>query len=283
MEAAFWDRVVADGHKLPTDLPLADLTAELTTMLGSSDPYQRDAIAFPTLATWVSGGVYDDLLEGLGDGMTAGLAVGIGEDGTDTVFRRSFSALVLAVVLERATTLATTIGAGLPDDTLLRWGDRVAGWLVRERDLRGFVLGKGWAHALAHGADALGALAQAPVMGRLELTVLLDVIADRLLEPTRSRLVHGEDDRFAAATLCILRRDLVGMEVLEPWVARLADLSTPTPEGIDDPFLVTGNVQSYLRALHLQLALAPRPPACRADLLLVLIGHLRTANHAYLQ
>ena len=46
---------------------------------------------------------------------------------------------------------------------------------------------------------------------------------------------------------------------------------------------MTGNVQSYLRALHLQLALAPRPPACRADLLLVLIGHLRTANHAYLQ
>ncbi len=114
MEAAFWDRVVADGHKLPTDLPLADLTAELTTMLGSADPYQRDAIAFPTLATWVSGGVYDDLLEGLGDGMTAGLAVGIGEDGTDTVFRRSFSALVLAVVLERATTLATTIGTACP-------------------------------------------------------------------------------------------------------------------------------------------------------------------------
>ena len=120
-------------------------------------------------------------------------------------------------------------------------------------------------------------------MGRLELTVLLDVIADRLLEPTRSRLVHGEDDRFAAATLCILRRNLVGMEVLEPWVARLADLSAPTPGGVDDPFLVTGNVQSYLRALHLQLAIAPRPPACRADLLLVLIGHLRTANHAYLR
>ena len=105
--------------------------------------------------------MYDDLLEGLGDGMTAGLAVGVGEDGTDTVFRRSFSALVLAVVLERATTLATTTGTGLPDDTLLRWGDRIAGWLVRERDLRGFVLGKGWAHALAHGADALGALAEA--------------------------------------------------------------------------------------------------------------------------
>ena len=55
---------------------------------------------------------------------------------------------------------------------------------MRERDLRGFVAGKGWAHAVAHGADALGALARSRQSGRLELTVLLDVVADRLLAPT---------------------------------------------------------------------------------------------------
>jgi hypothetical protein len=281
MESAFWDRVVAEGHKVPADRPLAELTAELTTMLGSADPYLRDEIAYPTLATWVSEGVYDELLEGLGDGMTAGLVVGIGEEGTDTVFRRSFSALALAECIERATALSAT-GQGVADETVLRWGDRVAGWLVRERDLRGYVPGKGWAHALAHGADALGVLAEAPQMGRLELTVLLDVIADRLLMPTRARLVHAEDDRLAAATMRILRRDVVSLEVLEPWVARLAARSSPTHDGPEDPFLVTGNVQAYLRALHLQVALAPRPPACRADLLLVLIAELKKANPHFL-
>lgn len=281
MESAFWDRVVAEGHKVPADRPLAELTAELTTMLGSADPYLRDEIAYPTLATWVSEGVYDELLEGLGDGMTAGLVVGIGEEGTDTVFRRSFSALVLAECIERATALAAT-GQGVADETVLRWGDRVAGWLVRERDLRGYVAGKGWAHALAHGADALGVLAEAPQMGRLELTVLLDVIADRLLMPTRARFVHAEDDRLAAATMRILRRDVVSLEVLEPWVARLAARSSTTHGGAGDPFLVTGNVQAYLRALHLQVALAPRPPACRADLLLVLIAELKKANPHFL-
>jgi hypothetical protein len=274
MESAFWDRVVAEGHKVPADRPLADLTAELTTMLGSADPYLRDEIAYPTLATWVSEGVYDDLLEGLGDGMTSGLAVGIGEAGTDTVFRRSFSALVLAECIERATTVDTAVSG----ETVLRWGDRVASWLIRENDLRGFVPGKGWAHALAHGADALGVLAQAPVIGRLELTVLLDVLADRLLAPTMERLVHGEDDRLAMATMQILRRDLVGLEVLEPWVARLAERSRPVADNGDDPYLVTGNVQSYLRSLHLQVALSARPPACRADLLLVLIEQLKKAN-----
>jgi hypothetical protein len=216
--------------------------------------------------------VYDDLLEGLGDGMTSGLTVGLGEDGTDSVFRRSLSARVLAECVSRSTARDV-----LPDDVVLRWGDRVAGWLVRERDLRGFVPGRGWAHAVAHGADALGVLARSPAFGLLELTVLLDVVADRLLAPTRARFVHGEDDRLAAATIQVLRRDLVGIDVLEPWVARLS-AHAQADATADDPFLVTGNVQSYLRALHLQLALGTPAPACRADLLLVLVDGLRATN-----
>jgi hypothetical protein len=204
--------------------------------------------------------------------MTSGLTVGLGEDGTDSVFRRSLSARVLAGCVSRSTARDV-----LPDDVVLRWGDRVAGWLVRERDLRGFVPGRGWAHAVAHGADALGVLARSPAFGLLELTVLLDVVADRLLAPTRARFVHGEDDRLAAATIQVLRRDLVGIDVLEPWVARLSAHAQADPTA-DDPFLVTGNVQSYLRALHLQLALGTPAPACRADLLLVLVDGLRATN-----
>ena len=279
MESAFWDRVVAEGHGVPSGLPLADLTAELTAMLGDTDPRRRDRIGFEVLARWVSDGVYDDLLQGLGDGMASGLGVGLGETGTDTIFRRSFSALVLAECVRRDNEVHV-----LPPDSVLSWGDRVASWLVRERDLRGFVPGKGWAHAVAHGADALAALACSESMGRLELTVLLDVIADRLLQESYHRFVHGEDDRLAVATLEIMRRDLVGLEVLEPWLARLGAAAAPPPDaGVDrDPYAVAGDVQGFLRALHLQLALSPRPPARRADLLLAVIDQLRAANPATL-
>ncbi len=272
MEPAFWDQVLAEGHKVPDDRPLVDLTAELTTMLGDPDPHVREEVAGHLLVTWVAQGVYDDLLEGLGDGMAAGLAVGLGEQGTVSVFRRSLSVRVLTACLARG--LSADV---VPDDTVLRWGDRVVGWFMREHDLRGFVPGQGWAHAVAHGADAVGVLATAPAFGRLELTVLLDVVADRLLSPTSARLIHGEDDRLAAATVQVLRRDLVGLDVLEPWVARLAAHAVPSDDGGDDrdPWLVTGNVRSYLRALYLMLAVGERPPACRADLLLVLLGHLR--------
>ncbi len=279
MESAFWDRVGAEGHKVPSDRSLPDLTSELTTMLGDTDPRRRDRIAYEVLATWVSEGVYDELLEGLGDGMAAGLRVGLGERDTDTVFRRSFSALILGECISRDNAAHV-----VPADTILRWGDQVAGWFVRERDLRGHVPGKGWAHAAAHGADALAALAWSEAMGRLELTVLLDILADRLVTDTGDRLVHGEDDRMAFATMEILRRDLLALEVLEPWLARLADAARPDHGGDHsvDPYRTAGNVQAFLRALHLQLALGPRPPATRADLLLTLIDHLKRVHPDFL-
>ena len=267
-----WDAVLAGGLHVPEGRPLAELTAELTMMLGDPDPGLRDETALPTLATWIERGVYDDLLVGLGDGMAAGLGAGLGENGTDTVFRRSFSALVLAQCLAR--------GVERDDvsrETVLGWGDQLVTWLLREQDLRGFVDGKGWAHALAHGADAVGVLATSAHLGPPELTVLLDVVADRVLLPGFP-VAHGEPDRCALAVLEVLRRDALPLAVLEPWVERLAAGARAPVEEHDDPATVRGGPEAFLRACYLHLVLTPRPPAVRTDLLLVLVEALRGTN-----
>jgi len=277
MSTAYWNRVRSAEMRVPEDRPLPDLTAELTTMLGSTDPVERDEIAYPILAAWIGEGVYDDLLAGLGDGMAAGLTQGLGESGTDSVFRRSFSALVLAECVARDNERAL-----LPSAQLLDWGDRVSGWLVRERDVRGFVPGKGWAHAVAHGGDAIGTLAESSHFRLPELTVLLDVIADRVLLPTTPLLTSGEPDRLAAATMAVFRRRLVPLRIIEPWLARVTAAATTTTEVGEDPYVTTGNPEAFLRALHLQVAFAPEPIDVRADLLLELVASLRTSNASYL-
>lgn len=273
MVRSYWKQVLDHGLQVPTDRPLDDLTAELTAMLGSPDPVLRDGTAYPALATWVHRGVYDDLLTGLGDGMAAGLTVGLGEVDTDSVFRRAFSALVLAAVIERDTEAQL-----LHADQVLRWGDRIVSWLLRELDLRSYVPGKGWAHAVAHGADAIASLAGSRHFGPTELTVLLDVLADRVLM-SDVQLDSGEPDRVASAVMAVLRRNLVPTKVVEPWVARLAASANPyVLRGDRNPHLVTNNAQQLLRSLYLQLAVAPDPPAEKADLVLATVDALRATN-----
>jgi hypothetical protein len=251
MSGSYWQQVHADGLAVPTDRSLGDLTAELTRMLGDTDPQTRDGTAYPTLATC----------------------------DTDSIFRRSFSALVLDACIARDNQRPL-----VPGGKVLEWGDRIATWMLRERDLRGFVPGKGWAHAIAHGADALGTLATSPHVATPELTVILDVIADRVLLPVDRLFTNGEPDRLALATIQVLRRNAVPLAVLEPWIARLAAAAGTLASYDDrDPYLRGGNAEAFLRALHLQLALGPRPPAVRSDLLLVVVDALRSSNPQYLQ
>lgn len=273
MAPSYWKQVLERGLQVPSDRSLDDLTAELTAMLGSPDPALRDGTAYPALATWIDRGVYDELLVGLGDGMAAGLEVGLGESGTDTVFRRAFSVLVLATVVERDTAERL-----VPGEQVLRWGDRIVSWYLRERDVRGYVPGKGWAHAVAHGADAVATLAGSPHFRVTELTVLLDVLADRvLLDDTP--LTAGEPDRIALAVMAILRRNLVPTKIVEPWLRRLAAHANPhVLRGDRDPYRETNNVQQLLRALYLLLAVSPSPPADKADVVLATVEALKATN-----
>ena len=210
--------------------------------------------------------------------MAAGLTVGLGESRTDSVFRRSFSVLALAECLARDNEKML-----LPSARIFDWGDRVASWFLRERDTRGFVPTKGWAHAIAHGADAIGILAQSPHFATNELTVFLDVLADRLLMADADLLQAGETDRMAAATMQILRRNVISLKVLEPWINRIAAGANPFgSSGEHDPYQLAGNAQSYLRSLHMQLTLATNPPGVRPDLILVLVEALKATNFPFL-
>ena len=279
MSRGYWQEVQGTGFEVPSDRPLDDLTAELTAMLGSVEPDVRDGTAYPALTTWIDRGVYDDLLRGLGDGMVAGLEAGLGETGTDTVFRRSFSALVLAGCISRDNEHQL-----LPGAKVMEWGDRLATWYLREQDTRGYVPGKVWADALAHGADAIGVLAGSPHFGGPELTVLLDVLAERLLVTGSHPLLAGEPDRMAAAAMQVLRRDVVTTTDLEPWVHRIGGSAAPYGRGLSgqDIFADTNLPQAFLRALFVQLSLAANPPAVRPDLLLVVIEALRATNAPFL-
>lgn len=286
MRTTYWEQVLADGCRVPEE-PLDDLTAEVVGMLGDPDPYVRDGISLSVLEAWIADGVYDSLLAGLGDGLVGGLRVGAGEDVGDDVFRRSYSALALACVIARDNEAHV-----LPRQTVLAWADRSVSWLMHERDLRGWVPEHGWAFALGHGADLFAHLFASRHLGREELAVLVEVVADRLLKPTAYDLRHGEPDRLAFATMSLLHRDLVPIDALERWVDRMATVfGSERPLQPDAPsYAITANVAHFLRALHTQLLLGVRytpaqdrvghpagVPVVRADLVIALQRAIRAS------
>lgn len=293
MRTSYWERLVAVGGGVPSGAALDDLTAELVSMLGDPDPHVRDKLAFSTLARWIGDGVYDELLVGLGGGLAVGLHTSLGDEAGHTVLRRSYSARALGAVVARDNAVRA-----LHPQQVFSWADRAFAWYLEERDLRAWLPAAGWADAVGNGADLLDHLAASRHLGSAEeLSVLLDVVAGRLLAGTAYRFTDGEDDRLASAVMSVLHRDLVGIDLLETWLERLATSRTQGTRGAEGvvapagtvrrsaqrPTAVRTNTHAFLRALHLRLLLGVsgstgRPPAApqvRSDLLIALQAELR--------
>jgi hypothetical protein len=253
-------RFLVENQALPQGEWVRELTPELLSWLGSSDAELRDRFAYPILTAWIERGQYGpDELRGIAGQMLNDLGQGLGEAGTDSVFLRSFSALILMEVVARDNAEPFLDQADVHE--------LLAGsldYLRRERDLRGWVEGPGWAHAVAHTADLLMMLSRSRHLGAAELAALLDGVADRLLTPTDTVFLYQEDERLAYAVLNVLRRRLLDHGSVSRWLGRFA--RPPGYESWQPVYAEAGlsvarvNVTSFLRSLYFQLLLTESPP-----------------------
>lgn len=130
----------------------------------------------------------------------------IGEQDTDSVFRRSFSVLLLPLFL-----LDHRSQPFLSKAEILRVKENLLQNLNQEQDRRGFVNGKGWVHAIAHAADTLDALAQCGEITRHDLQEILAAI--RAVISVRDIVyVYGEKDS-ASPTLEMIMLSVVFMAI----------------------------------------------------------------------
>jgi hypothetical protein len=278
MDRSFWRVIANDENALPQGEWVAELTPELLGWLGSTDAELRDEFAYRILAAWIERGQYaPDQLRTMAKQMTANLEAGLGEEGTDSVFLRTYSVLILMeiVALDNASQF-------LERNDLEGFLETALGYLRRERDLRSYVAGPGWANAVGHTADLLMMLARSPHLGAAELQRILDGIAERLLTPAPVVFVHHEDERLAYAVLNVLRRDLVDRPQLAAWLDRFA--APPGKDSWRSAFASEGetaarvNVSAFLRALYFQVLLTEIPPPDARETLEGILGALKRAD-----
>lgn len=245
---------IADNEfALPEQAKALPRALEMLPHLGSPDAELRDDLLYSTLATWILADKFedDDLKTVLRQLLTEEhLFYKLGELDTDSVFMRSFSVLLLPLILSCHRKRPFLMPYELRELKV-----KLLDYLEREQDLRGFILDedeagepKGWAHAIAHTADALDELVQCKDMGSEELLEILDAIRQRIAEP-KVVFTHSEDERLVTPVIAALGRKLLTPADVKSWLEGFVPLAQQT-EPFPDCYRQTQNVKNFLRSLY---------------------------------
>lgn len=274
MDKAFWQAVVEADFKVPNGHTVAQLTPELLGFLGSTDIDVRDPFGYMILAHWI---VRDrhyapDDLRRLRDQLIANLEQGIGENGTDSVFLRSFSMLMLSVIVYR-----DNQESFLSPDEVRALLDKSLWYFQAEGDLRGYLPDKGWAHTVAHTADAFKFLARNLHTTANDHRRILSAIADKMLLPVAHTYIYGEDERLVSALIDVLKRETLTLDDWSAWVERFTTWKGTWEEGdfvttIHAPWY---NTKNLLRSFYFRLELVSDLPSSSPGLKPSLLDAIR--------
>jgi hypothetical protein len=249
MDKGFWIKLQEKNFEIPADHTLAELTREIFSFLGDTDPELRDEIAYITYANWLKQERYstEDVRAHIQELLT-NLEKGIGETESDSVFLRAFSVLFLAEIVHNDNKRGF-----LEDSDIQTIYKKGTAYITAEKDPRGFIPGKGWAHALAHSADLMMVLAKNPHLAEVDLILILYAISEKIFRSTGHLYIHGEDERLAAAVTQVLRHDLVGTKDIKQWALTFVDQNWKdayTDEGKSRAF---HNTRNLLRSIYIEI------------------------------
>jgi hypothetical protein len=254
-DKAYWQAIAAHDFDPPAGTTAAALAPELVDNLASADPELRDDLSETILTAWI----YRKKLLGPDDlrplvaTLRANLRAGIGETGTDTVLRRSFSALTLSIVAARdneAPFLTRAEHAALLDAAIE--------YLRDERDLRGYDADRGWIHSAAHTSDLLKFLARSDNLPRDGQARILAALAAKNRDAA-SAFVQGEDERMARVVISIVRRADFDRDAFTAWLDRVRE-SAAFPRDVSTASLrAQQNARHLLTALFAALTADDRP------------------------
>ncbi len=252
----FLQAIVDNNNYIPDDIDYFLFLKALLQNFASTDPQLRDNLTYSVLAHAIidpdsqqklSTLQVEDLLLACID--EEHLFYHISEAGTDTVFMRSFSLLIIAAIL-----FADAKTPRLSEQVTRQAQAALLHYAKEEKDWRGYIKGKGWAHAAAHLSDALDECAQNRYMVTPDREAVMRTIRDlaRLPEP----LCYEEDDRLAFTAYRVIANQLVEEAFLEEWiesffVQREQDIIANEQNLVS--WVRASNAENVLRSLYFRL------------------------------
>ncbi|MFB5268847.1 DUF2785 domain-containing protein [Paenibacillus enshidis] len=236
------------GGKRPDNKELYGLSMHMMNHIGSTDTVLRDELIYSLLSEWVLADLFspDQLKELLHTAMDEShLFYRIGEKGTDSVFTRSFSVLIIPLIL-----ISDRKSSFLTQQDILKIYERLIDYCISEKDTRGYVAGKGWAHSVAHTADAFEDLVQSPYIEQKHLIQILEILQHKICSNDEIYL-YEEDERIAAAVVRALDSKLLVIKEVEQWL--LSFYAVPDFDRLPESAVLRMNVKHFLKTLYFRL------------------------------
>lgn len=247
-------RIEENDYELKSGEDIKEYVKLMLEHIGDPEPVLRDELIYSTFYKWINekhwfnDAELRELLWILLDEQHLFYHIGNKED--LTVYTRTFSVLVVALILQRHREMAI-----LDSSEFIKVKQGLIRYYEEERDLRGYMEKEGWAHAAAHGADALDELV---LCSESDAAVREEVLAviQKMLYNDQYIFRDEEDERIATIIVTIIDHHLLPQQSITDWILNLAQCgSWPRSHS---QYVNRINTKNFLRSLYFRLLLTEK-------------------------
>ncbi|EOF7811789.1 DUF2785 domain-containing protein [Listeria monocytogenes] len=161
---------------------------------------------------------------------------------SDAVFQRSFLALIIALLLEN-----NKVHTFLTDNEIRKTMNLLIELLEKEKNTHSFIEEKGWAHCIAHTADALDELIYQRTISEIDVKKIMTAIT--FFYKTNPNILTGEEDeRLSNILITALFEQKINIEEVKNW---LNSLSEAIPNHLPEIPLI--NIKQFTQTFLIKL------------------------------
>ncbi|EAC8097885.1 DUF2785 domain-containing protein [Listeria monocytogenes] len=236
-----------NNYILPKDPDASNETIDtMLSYLSSVDSELRDNIAYNIFFEWLVGQdnlttdqkrrIYNYAVN------KNNLLFKINIIDSDAVFQRSFLALIIALLLEN-----NKVHTFLTDNEIRKTMNLLIELLEKEKNTHSFIEEKGWAHCIAHTADALDELIYQRTISEIDVKKIMTAIT--FFYKTNLNILTGEEDeRLSNILITALFEQKINIEEVKNW---LNSLSETIPNHLPEIPLI--NIKQFTQTLLIKL------------------------------
>ena len=224
--------------------------------LGSLDNDVREACLDIIWELVESDKLSDETYIAIGNRMVGNLNYEIGSKCADSVFLRTFSALILGLIISQdEIRRLSNAKPFLTNEIFQSWFRAALKYFINEIDYRGYVKGKGWSHSISHSADLLRDCAFHSLSIKTQHLEILELVSEKLVKNVESIFVNNDDNRLARIVLVIMLRRTLHVSDYEKWTTKIKEKfegeSWLDFSSNQDKSIAWFNTITFLRALYL--------------------------------